>query len=79
MREPAGLCTGCGLSGFADATMSFSETGLVCQSCYFKWELAQREQALEAERAASRAVHRSHRWRLVAIGAVGLIMVIVSR
>jgi hypothetical protein len=78
MREPAGLCAVCGLSGFADAAMSYTEAGLTCPGCYLKWQQQQREQALEAERAAARAAHSSYRWRMIAVAAFALILVIVS-
>jgi hypothetical protein len=78
MREPAGLCSVCGLSGFPEATLSYSETGLTCQTCHFKWEIAQREQALAAEREAANAVHRWRRWRMLAVAVLALVFVIAS-
>jgi hypothetical protein len=78
MREAAGKCDVCGLSGFPEASLSITEGGQTCQPCYFKWEQAQRAQMLEAEREAKNAVHRTYRWRLLAGAVLGLIMVVAS-
>jgi hypothetical protein len=77
-REPAGKCDVCGLSGFSAAAMSITEAGNTCQSCYFKWQERQREQANLAEKEASAAAHRFYRWRLIAVAVVGLIFVIAA-
>jgi len=78
MREPAGKCDVCGMSGFPEASLSITEAGNTCQGCYFKWEQAQRAQMLEAEREASRAAHSNYRYRLIAAAAFALIVVIAS-
>ncbi len=78
MREPAGKCDVCGLSGFPEATMSITEAGNTCQTCYFKWEQAQRQQMLEAEREASRAVHRSFRLRMLLGALIALVIVVAT-
>ena len=78
MRDPAGKCEVCGLSGFPEASLSITEAGNTCQSCYFKWEQAQRAQMLEAEREASRAVHRSYRYRMLAGAVLALLIMIAA-
>jgi hypothetical protein len=78
MRDPAGKCDVCGLSGFPEASLSITEAGNTCQSCYFKWDQAQRAQALEAERAASRAAYSSFRYRMIGAAVIALIIVIAA-
>ncbi len=78
MREPAGKCDVCGLSGFAEASMSITEGGNTCPHCYLKWEQGQREQMLAAERQAKLAVHRSFRWRMIAVAFFALVVVIAA-
>jgi hypothetical protein len=78
MREPAGKCDVCGLSGSPEASMSITEAGNTCQACYFKWEQAQRQQMLEAEREASRAAHSSYRWRALAAVVIAIVLIVVS-
>jgi hypothetical protein len=78
VREPAGKCAACGLSGFAEASMSITEAGNTCPHCYLKWEQSQRQQMLAAERDANLAVHRSFRWRMIAAAFFVLIIVIAA-
>jgi hypothetical protein len=58
--------------------MSITEGGATCASCYFKWEQAQRQQMIAAEREAKLAVHRSLRWRMLAGALLALIIVIAA-
>jgi hypothetical protein len=58
--------------------MSYSETGLACQTCHFNWEVAQREQALAAERDAVKAATQWNRWRVLAVVVVFLAFIIAS-
>jgi hypothetical protein len=78
IRAPAGLCSVCGLSGFADASMSFTEAGSTCPNCYLKWQQAQRQQMLDDEREASRGIHREFRWLMIASAIVALLVVIAA-
>jgi hypothetical protein len=78
IRAPAGLCSVCGLSGFAEASMSFTEAGSTCPHCYLKWQETQRQQMLADAREASRWVHRELRWLMIAGAIVALLVVIAA-
>ena len=78
MREAAGKCQVCGLSGFPEASLSITEAGATCQGCYFKWQQGQREQALEAERQAIAGSYRVFRWRMIGVAIFALLVVIAT-